>query len=122
MYNPAQIMAVTGHKSVQSLNTYQRVSADEKIKMGQTIGKIVSGKQNVALPSSTVTATLPAPDSSASVFVPLQSLQWTISREWIWMTSWEISTVVLTFKAVHVPNRSLDHNKYSMEMLPLFTT
>ncbi|CAG2230190.1 unnamed protein product [Mytilus edulis] len=37
MYGSAQIMAVTGHKSVQSLTTYQRVDTNEKIKMGKTI-------------------------------------------------------------------------------------
>ncbi|VDI34943.1 Hypothetical predicted protein, partial [Mytilus galloprovincialis] len=37
MYGSAQIMAVTGHKSVQSLTTYQRIDTNEKIKMGKTI-------------------------------------------------------------------------------------
>ena len=31
MYGPAQIMAVTGHKYVQSLSVYQRVDDDEKL-------------------------------------------------------------------------------------------
>ncbi|XP_071135474.1 uncharacterized protein KIAA1958-like [Mytilus edulis] len=37
MYGSAQIMAVTGHKSVQSLTTYLRVDTNEKIKMGKTL-------------------------------------------------------------------------------------
>lgn len=37
MYGAAQIMSVTGQKSIQSLTTYQRVDTEEKIKMGQTI-------------------------------------------------------------------------------------
>ena len=37
MFGPAQVMAVTGHKSVQSLSVYQRVSNEEKIKMADTL-------------------------------------------------------------------------------------
>ena len=37
MFNPAQIMAVTGHKSVSSLAVHQRVSDSEKIAMGKAI-------------------------------------------------------------------------------------
>ncbi|CAC5411334.1 unnamed protein product [Mytilus coruscus] len=39
MYGSAQIMAVSGHKSVQSLTTYQRVDTDDKIRMGKTISE-----------------------------------------------------------------------------------
>ena len=31
-------MSVTGHKSVQSLSVYQRVSDEEKIQMGESLG------------------------------------------------------------------------------------
>ena len=34
IYNPKQVMSVTGHKSLQSLSIYQRVHADEKMCMG----------------------------------------------------------------------------------------
>ena len=37
MFGPAQVMAVTGHKSVQNLSVYQRVSNEEKIKMADTL-------------------------------------------------------------------------------------
>ena len=30
-------MAVTGHKSVQSLSVYERVSSQEKVNMGRTL-------------------------------------------------------------------------------------
>jgi hypothetical protein len=39
MFNPSQIMAVTGHKSVQSLTVYQRTDIEEKIAMGHAMGK-----------------------------------------------------------------------------------
>ena len=36
-YNPKQIMAITGHKSIQSLSVYQRVKSDEKMMMGMSL-------------------------------------------------------------------------------------
>ena len=36
-YSPHQIMAITGHKSIQSLGIYQRVKADEKLMMGMSL-------------------------------------------------------------------------------------
>lgn len=51
MYGPAQIMALTGHKSVQSLTVYQRVDDDEKLQMGQTLtNSLVGLNQRPALP------------------------------------------------------------------------
>ena len=41
-FNNAQIMAVTGHKSVSSLAVYQRVSDSEKIEMGKSIGNSIA--------------------------------------------------------------------------------
>ncbi|XP_063443130.1 uncharacterized protein LOC134723448 [Mytilus trossulus] len=63
MYGPAQIMAVTGHKSVQSLTVYQRVGNSEKIKMGHTLSDNLVKKNN-AMPaiSSTAILALPAPE------------------------------------------------------------
>jgi hypothetical protein len=54
MYGPPQIMAVTGHKSVQSLTVYQRVDEDEKLKMGQSISEALlpSAQNQLSLPSS----------------------------------------------------------------------
>lgn len=37
MLNPSQIMAVTGHKSVQSLTVYQRTDTEEIIAMGKSL-------------------------------------------------------------------------------------
>ncbi|VDI27689.1 Hypothetical predicted protein [Mytilus galloprovincialis] len=47
MFNPSQIMAVTGHKSVQSLNVYQRTDTEEKIAMGHAMGKALQLLINV---------------------------------------------------------------------------
>jgi hypothetical protein len=54
MYGPYQIMAVTGHKSVQSLTLYQRVDRDKKLKMGQSISEALlpSAQNQLSLPSS----------------------------------------------------------------------
>ena len=65
MYGPVQIMAVTGHKSVQSLTVYyKRVDNEEKIRMGQTLSEnlVKKSNQTAALPSTAVLA-LPAPDA-----------------------------------------------------------
>ena len=47
MFNPAQIMAVTGHKSVSSLAVYQRISDSEKVAMGKAIGSSIDNNSNV---------------------------------------------------------------------------
>ena len=52
MFNPAQIMSVTGHKSVSSLSVYQRVSDEEKIAMGQAIGNSVDKNDLAVVPVS----------------------------------------------------------------------
>jgi hypothetical protein len=44
MFNPSQIMAVTGHKSVQSLTVYQRTDIEEKTAMGHAMGKSLTPK------------------------------------------------------------------------------
>jgi hypothetical protein len=53
MYGPSQSMAVTGHKSVQSLTLYQRVDGDKKLKMEQSISEALlpSVQNQLALPS-----------------------------------------------------------------------
>lgn len=38
-FSPAQIMSVSGHKSVQSLSVYHNVSNDEKLEMGRAVSK-----------------------------------------------------------------------------------
>ncbi|CAC5388975.1 unnamed protein product [Mytilus coruscus] len=59
-FNDAQVMAVTGHKSVQSRSVYQRV---EKLEMGQTLGVTMRAvpAQIEALPAPTIRPALPAP-------------------------------------------------------------
>ena len=37
-YNNKQIMSITGHRSSASLEIYQKVASDEKLKMGCTLG------------------------------------------------------------------------------------
>ena len=46
-FGAAQIMAVTSHKSGQSLSVYQRVDASEKILMGHTLSKSLLQQQQV---------------------------------------------------------------------------
>lgn len=41
-YTAKQIMSVSGHKSVQSLSIYHKVSGEEKIRMGQALQKYAS--------------------------------------------------------------------------------
>ena len=45
MFTPSQIMAVTGHKSVQSLTVYQINDTEEKIAMGHAMGKCLTPKK-----------------------------------------------------------------------------
>lgn len=49
MFSPAQVMAVTGHKSVSSLAVYQRVSDSEKVAMGQAIGRSINRPEHRSL-------------------------------------------------------------------------
>ena len=44
--NAAQIMSVTGHKSVSSLSVYQRVSDSEKLTMGRAISSVVADQKH----------------------------------------------------------------------------
>ena len=62
-------MAITGHKSSSSLETYQHVHADEKMKMGQSLGLTLIQKPNQLMLSSLVssnTAPLPLPQRMAN--------------------------------------------------------
>ncbi|VDI09601.1 uncharacterized protein [Mytilus edulis] len=62
-FNDAQIMSVTGHKSVQSLSVYQRVDTQEKLEMGQTLGVTMGAvpARIEALPAPLIRSALPAP-------------------------------------------------------------
>jgi hypothetical protein len=44
-FNPAQVMSVTGHKSVNSLAQYQRVSSEEKLTMGSALSSALEGRR-----------------------------------------------------------------------------
>ena len=59
-FGDAQIMSVTGHKSVQSLITYQRIDTEDKMKMGQTLTDnlvpVSSSSNQAALPSTAMLA------------------------------------------------------------------
>jgi ribosomal protein L14 len=52
----AQIMAVTGHKSVSSVAVYQRVSSKEKQVMGDIITSSVRGEQPSQLSKMSMTS------------------------------------------------------------------
>lgn len=64
----AQIMSVTGHKSVSSLAIYQRTSDQKKIKMGTILNSAMTeeNNNNNALPSCRHYPALPAPSASHS--------------------------------------------------------
>ena len=64
----AQIMSVTGHKSVSSLSIYQRTSDQKKIKMGTILNSAMTeeNNNNNALPSCRHYPALPAPSASHS--------------------------------------------------------
>ena len=58
-FNPAQIMSVSGHKSVSSLSVYQHVGGDEEIKMGKAIAHRLSGENTefIDLTKKSITTT-----------------------------------------------------------------
>ena len=62
-------MAVTGHKSSSSLETYQHVHSEEKMKMGHTLGLTLIQKPNQLMLTSSASNTtpllLPQPSTSA---------------------------------------------------------
>ena len=68
-FSPKQVMAITGHKSLNSLTIYQKVSTDEKLAMGfsmnyylqaDTINNFVQEQQNPAPIQSSKAITLAA--------------------------------------------------------------
>ncbi|XP_066912491.1 uncharacterized protein [Clytia hemisphaerica] len=68
MFNPAQIMAVTGHKSVSSLAVYQRVSSSEKVAMGQAISRCIDKSTSVPVHQSQSSVTITENDSDDELF------------------------------------------------------
>ncbi|CAG2226383.1 KCTD1_15 [Mytilus edulis] len=83
----AQIMAVTGHKSVASLSLYQRVDNDDKIRMGQTLTESITEPSKAlaltagetssnirALPSSSCTVPPKTLAIASSTFLPLPNI------------------------------------------------
>ena len=69
MYGSAQIMAITGHKSVQLLAQYQRVDTEDKMKMSKTLSESMVkqpvNNEQLALPSSATLALPSIPDKLA---------------------------------------------------------
>ena len=46
-YSNADIISISGHKSVQSLAVYQRTDQNKKLEMGKTLGDCLTPKQNM---------------------------------------------------------------------------
>ncbi|KAL5022064.1 hypothetical protein ScPMuIL_001219 [Solemya velum] len=64
-YVDGQVMAVTGHKSVQSLTVYQQVDTEEKLCMGRSISETIDGAgANLALPVPQAGPVVPVPGPS----------------------------------------------------------
>ena len=57
-FNNAQIMSVTGHKSVSSLAVYQRVGSDEKMDMGDALARSLSTKSTALVKAAPSTRRL----------------------------------------------------------------
>ncbi|CAG2223465.1 unnamed protein product [Mytilus edulis] len=70
--NDAQIMYVTGHKSVQSLSVYQRVDTQEKLEMGQPLGVTMGAvpARIEAFPAPPIRSALPAPPIRSALPAP----------------------------------------------------
>ena len=47
-HNNKQIMTITGHRSSASLEIYQKVASDEKLKMGCTLGFALTGDSKLS--------------------------------------------------------------------------
>ena len=73
-YSNADIMLVSGHKSVQSLAVYQKTDKDKKILMGKTMALSMKNKeeQKKLMPPKEVQA-LPQPTSTMQLAVPVCS-------------------------------------------------
>jgi len=68
-YCDAQIMAVTGHKSVAALSMYQRVENEDKIKMSKSLSDSILKvpSKTLALPAATSTLALSAATSTLAL-------------------------------------------------------
>ena len=54
-FNDKQVMSVTGHRSRASLDIYQKVAADEKLRMGLTLGYALTGDSGCLTKENEVT-------------------------------------------------------------------
>ena len=63
-YCYSQITAITGHTAVASLALYQRIDDGDNIRMGHTLTRSITNEtaKTLALPSTTSTKALPAPN------------------------------------------------------------
>lgn len=66
MFSSPQIMRVTGHTSVQSFTVHQKTDMDEKIAMGQTVGRNLINDLVKKIPAfpSTLQLALPLPQDT----------------------------------------------------------
>ncbi len=70
-FSPKQIMAASGHKSVQGLVIYQRVSDKEKLAMGHSMSNALNAK--ASKPDVEVKSATPWP---CQMYQPIQHLHW----------------------------------------------
>lgn len=75
-FSSAQIMSVTGQKSVSSLAVYQRISSREKEAMGDTISNTIFSRQSaLALPTSLETPSIMPPSTNTAMTPYTSTLQ-----------------------------------------------
>ena len=69
-FSNKEIMAITGHKSSSSLEIYQRVGKESKIKMGKTLGTTLITKPQLAIEAPDQILAIEAPQKS-----PLKAIE-----------------------------------------------
>ena len=68
-------MSVTGHKSVQSLSVYQRVSDEEKIQMGESLGLNLVPTSAPSMTANTAPTNNTVSADTESVLYEVQSMK-----------------------------------------------
>lgn len=108
MFGPSQVMAVTGHKSVQSLSVYQRVSDDEKMMMGDSLTRNILPSM-LALPDLNKPAILPRPASLACAVRHQNKTLQEIQNVDLELTDINMNELlmILRVRKSHVPNQFL---------------
>ena len=80
-YSNADIMSISGHKSIQSLAVYQRTDTNQKIKMGKTLSGSLQAEYQHALPRTEQLKALPVPKSQMQIALKETENATTI-KEW----------------------------------------